>query len=374
MNKFHSANEQREDTGNGFRNGWGFRAVLLSMLMGAVVVFGSSGSGWLATFLEGSDGLSTEIVETETQAPPADPFTSAQVGQCINWNLEPDGALTDFAIVECTEPHMYEVTERVDLKDLPEFRDTFPSGADAPTPDELRALRDDVCMPSVLDYLDGRFDPQGKFAVAPMLPPSGDWNAGDRTMLCGIQLEESLIGTSTMNHPATLTDQAITYEPGVCVAINENGGFTAIDCGEPHAFESVGVVDLLADFPDDTPSVEEQNALLSDVCVARAIDYLGGGDEGDEALYQSTLIPFWLPVTVESWDLGSHSTTCWLAKDSDFGGFSTLQGSALGEFTIDGAPPAEQPERAPRREDVEDGDEAGAAPAEGAPAGAGAGE
>lgn len=345
------AERGQEDLSNGFRRGWGFRAVLIAMLAGAAAVFASSSSGWLADYVgEGGSGISTEIVETETQAV-ADPFTSAQVGQCINWETGPDDALTDFAIVECHEPHMYEVTDRVNLYDVPEFSGAFPSGSDAPTSEELRVLRDDICRPTVLEYLDGRFDPQGKFAIAPMLPPAGSWQAGDRTMLCGVQLEESLVATSTLDRPAVDTDQAITYEPGTCVAINENGGFTAIHCDEPHAFESVGVVDLKARFPDETPSVEQQNGMLGEVCVEQAIEYLGGGDVGDEALYQSTLIPFWLPVTTESWDLGSHSTTCWLAKDSDFGGFSTLEGSVHGEFTIDGNPPPEQPERAPRREE-----------------------
>jgi hypothetical protein len=86
------------------------------------------------------------------------------------------------------------------------------------------------------------------------------------------------------------------------------------------------------------------------VCTAAAIAFLGGGD--DENLYQSTLTPFWTTLPQESWNAGSRTVNCALTKARDGGGFADLQGDVRGDFTIDGNPPKEQPERNPRRDEA----------------------
>ena len=69
-------------------------------------------------------------------------------------------------------------------------------------------------------------------------------------------------------------------------------------------------------------------------------------------------------VAPESFTAGTRSVNCWVMKDNGVGGFSTLTGSATGDFLIDGAPPAEPPPRNPLREDGQ-----ATAPGAGAPTG-----
>lgn len=48
-------------------------------------------------------------------------------------------------------------------------------------------LREELCQGSTFNYLDGQYDPAGKYSIAPILPPADAWANGDRTMLCGLQ-------------------------------------------------------------------------------------------------------------------------------------------------------------------------------------------
>ncbi len=78
------------------------------------------------------------------------------------------------------------------------------------------------------------------------------------------------------------------------------------------------------------------------MCTQAAKDYIGGDDQ----LYKSTLQPLWATIPANSWDRGSHSVNCSLMFN-DNGHLGTLAGSAKGQFTINGQPPAERPDRAP---------------------------
>ena len=66
----------------------------------------------------------------------------------------------------------------------------------------------------------------------------------------------------------------------------------------------------------------------------------------DDQLYKSTLQPLWATIPANSWDRGSHSVNCSLMFN-DNGHLGTLAGSVKGQFTINGQPPAERPDRAP---------------------------
>lgn len=122
-----------------------------------------------------------------------------------------------------------------------------------------------------------------------------------------------------------------------------------MDCALDHIYEVTHVVNLGNLFPRTTtfepPSIEEQNAFLSGICTQAAQNYLGG----DDALYNSTLTPFWTTRTADEWESGSRTVNCALAKEND-SRFATLAGSARGAFTIDGNTPPPQPTRPPLRE------------------------
>ena len=74
-----------------------------------------------------------------------------------------------------------------------------------------------------------------------------------------------------------------------------------VPCEEDHSYEVTSVVDLQNVFPQGTPSTEDQDQHLKTVCTNAALEYIGG----DDALYNSTLSPFWTTVTT----LGSVEPT-----------------------------------------------------------------
>ena len=129
---------------------------------------------------------------------------------------------------------------------------------------------------------------------------------------------------------------------GDCVAVDSSDAAKVVECSKPHQLETTAVVDLLAVFPDSTPTIEQQDTHLKKVCTKAAQDYLGG----DDPLYYSTLQPFWTSVSESSWSRGSHSVNCSLMF-ADGNKLGTLEGSAKATFTINGNPPAEKPERKP---------------------------
>lgn len=303
----------------------------------------------------GTGGTDTRIRDVDAAA-----FTNAQIGDCLTWDIADDGTVSNFVVVGCDEKHRAEVADRVDLENVESWIGYFGQDAEEPGTESLVQLRDWVCHDPVVNYLDGKFDPTGRLVVTPILPPSISWADGDRTLLCGIQATDPGGSPAEVVGRAAELDQANVVETGECVALDDAGGLIPVGCDQPHLLEAVGLIDLNREFPDGAPSVQEQNDFLDNVCVTAAQDFLGG----DEALYQSTLLPFWMTIDPESFTVGTRSVNCWLMKDNGAGGFSTLTGSAKGEFLIDGAPPAEPPPRNPLREDGQ-----ATAPGAGAPTG-----
>lgn len=318
----------------------------------------ANGSG--TSTVSPTTGQGAELEDPEDNAAIA-PFTTADVGSCLTWDIDAEGQVSNFEQTSCDEPHRFEVSAREDLG-------TYPSsefGADAPIPDLTRQaqLREELCHSPTIRYLDGRFDPIGRYSIAPILPAPGAWEAGDRTMLCGLQSTDPNGVPMLTEGRVAEQDQARVAQPGECVFVDNSRALRIVDCAEDHHMETTAVVDLLEVFPEGVPSVEQQDEHLSQVCTEAAMDYLGG----EEALYQSTLQPYWGTVPRASWVGGSHSVNCSLVHASEEGGFSVLNGTATagpGGFTIDGNPPPPQPERDPLRSEQQPG---GGAPSDSAP-------
>lgn len=337
-------------TSSSWRSAVGVRTTLVAALVGAA---GIGGYGFASESLKEDAVIADGGNGTETSEETVDPtpFTTADAGSCLTWSQNEDGDLENFERADCDTEHHFEVSTREDLATYPasEF------GADAERPGITRQaqLREELCHSATLRYLDGNFDPAGRYSIASILPPEDKWKAGDRTLLCGLQSTDPE-GTvlETVGYVAD-QDQARTFEPGTCVAVDSTNQLTTVDCGEPHQLETTEVVDLREKFPDEAPSVEDQDKFLNETCTQAAMDFLGD----EEALYQSTLQPYWIPIQPASWAGGSHSTNCYLVHANDDDGFSELAGSATDResFTIDGNPPEEQPEREPRR-DAEPGE------------------
>lgn len=319
------------------------RAFLIAALAGSVAA--------------GTYGLAAETPETDeraegtsaaTTAPDDAPasFTTADAGSCLTWETAADGTISKFEQADCAGEHRFEVSLRQDLATYP----TAEFGPDAPMPNQTRQaqLREELCGAATLHYLGGKFDPNGRYSIAPILPPADAWERGDRTMLCGLQ-ETDRAGEPVLTTGKVVDqDQARVFEPGQCVSVGDTNTLTAVECADPHQLEITSKVDLAGVFPDRTPSVEDQDKHLQDVCTQAAQDYLGG----EEQLYQIALRPFWTTQPAAAWEGGSRSVNCALVYSRPEGQFATLAGSAKEgreHLRIDDAPPPERPARRPLR-------------------------
>ncbi|WP_211271308.1 septum formation family protein [Corynebacterium crudilactis] len=298
-----------------------------------------------------SEGDTPSGTEQTTVSTPAlvTSFTTADVGQCATWDVNAEGLVSGFEQASCDQEHRFEISTRENLA-------TYPSsefGPDAAPPNLTRQaqLREELCQAPTLAYLNNRFDPSGRYTIAPILPPAEAWAAGDRTMLCGLQATDPSGTPQLTVGPVSANDQARVFGAGSCVKVESSAEFRQVDCAEDHHLETVLTVNLGVPFPQGVPSTDEQNGFLGNTCTQAAIDYLGS----EEAVYQSTLQMFWPTITSNSWFGGSHSVNCFLMSPSAGGDatFNTLNGSATGPFTVNGEVPPPQPARDPLREHAE---------------------
>lgn len=312
---------------------------LLAALCGGV------GAG---AFLLSAPEDSTPLAQTNhNRTKDADPvpasFNDAQAGSCINWKPGPKGANSDFATVDCAENHRFEVATREDLSTYP----TSEFGPESPLPGKTRQekLTNELCVGPTLKYLQGKLDPEGRYSIAPILPPKSAWAEGDRTMLCGVMVIDEDSRAVETRGLAAKQDQSRVSKPDACVLVKGNTT-TETACDRPHSWQVTKLVDLSKNFSGPWPGVDQQNQYLNKICTEAAREYLGG----DDALYNSTLAPFWTTLQKQSWDAGSRSVNCALTFGKRGGGFATLQGDVRQKFTIDGQPPAKQPKRNPLRQ------------------------
>ncbi len=323
------------------------RAFTIAALAGSVAAgaYGITAGSKDAGDTGGTAANSTNTAPTDQPAS----FTTADAGSCLTWQVAEDGTIHSFEQADCNGEHRFEVSLREDLATYP----TSEFGPEAPMPNQTRQaqLREELCGAATLRYLGGKYDPNGRYSIAPILPPADAWENGDRTMLCGLQ-ETNRAGEPVLTQGRVADqDQARLFEPGQCVAIDGANSLTAVDCNQPHQLEITSQVNLAEAFPDHTPSVEEQDKFLGDRCTTDAHDYLGG----EENLYQISLRPFWTTQTTASWEGGSRSVNCSLIFSRPEGQFATLEKSAKGgkeQLLIDGTPPPDRPARRPLRSEL----------------------
>lgn len=327
------------------------RTALVTALASATALtgyglFSDSGSSSTGQANDTTVNASPAPESTQKPKPKVASFTTADAGACLSWDITPEGKITNFEQADCAEEHRFEVSAREDLSAYP----TAEFGPEAGVPGTARQaqLREELCRAPTLRYLDGRFDPTGKYSIAPILPPAPAWENGDRTMLCGLQTTDARGVPQLTTGKVSERDQARVYSAQSCLRIEESQTLTEVACGEPHHMEVTSTVNLRENFSDGYPADEAQDEFLADVCTRAGEDYLGG----EENLYQSTLQPYWGAISEDSWRNGSYSVNCTLVHARDGGGFSTIEGTARegrGALTIDGGPPEERPERNPRR-------------------------
>ncbi|MDN5914792.1 MAG: septum formation family protein [Pseudonocardia sp.] len=284
--------------------------------------------------------------------PPPIPPPPDTAGVCLSWS-RPDAA--DTAAVDCARPHLFEQAGNVKLLDQPVF----------PNDQGWQKLVAERCTPVVNGYLKNKFDPDGKFRVGALKPSQARWDGGDRGMRCGLQ-SASRSGTMTpITGKVAAQDQSAVVPAGTCLGIDGRTIGDPVNCGTPHAVESVGVVDLGTQFTEGPPSVDEQDGFLQPTC-QKAADTFAGANK--QAIEQNKLTVYWDNLSEASWNAGSRKVNCNLATLlPDGSGFAAITGSVKGALSVSGqpAPPAGAAPSAPGTPPAPDGSATDAPPTAG---------
>ncbi len=274
---------------------------------------------------------------------PAEPVPAAAPGSCLTWKRV-DAA--DAKEIDCAQPHLFEQVGAVPVAD----QSTLPDDA------QWRQLVNDRCSPLVVGYLNGRFDPDGRFRVGALKPSEQRWSEGDRELRCGLQAASRSGALYPVSGKVAEQDQSDVHEPGTCLGIDGRAIGDPVDCGAPHAVESAGFIDLSQEFKAEFPPVGDQDRFLQPACTKLATDYAGGAP----VVAEKKLTVYWDNLTAESWAAGTRKVGCNLAALlPDRSGFAPVTGSVRGPVTVGdkpapaaesvvpGAPAAPQSEQPP---------------------------
>jgi hypothetical protein len=248
-------------------------------------------------------------------------------GTCLNWTR---ADASDTQAVDCGQAHLFEQAGTVLLTDQTEL----------PDDGRWRQLVRERCDPVVKQYLNGRFDPDGRFRIGALKPSPAKWEQGDRELRCGLQSASRSGALYPMAGKAVEQDQAAVHGAGTCLGIDGRTIGDPVDCAGPHAVEAVGVVDLSKKFDaDEFPAVDEQDEFLQTECTKVATKYAGG----DDVIGEKKLTVYWDNLTEDSWTAGTRRVNCNLAALlPDRSGFAPVTGTVRGPVTVSdtAAPPA----------------------------------
>src|SRR4051812_2026952 len=308
------------------------RALLLTALGGLLIA-------GLITALptkDGADGLTANSISLGPRG--NDTFNHAKAGDCLSWpERTPDSA----DIVDCKDDHRFEVAESVDMR-------TFPGseyGPDAapPSPARIQQISQEQCSAAVKNYLGNRFDPNSRFTVSMLWSGDKAWRqAGERRMLCGLQLPGPNNQQLAFKGKVADIDQSKVWPAGTCLGIDPGTNQPTdipVDCAAPHAMEVTGAVNLAEKFPAGLPPEAEQDGYIKDACTRMTDAYLA-----PIALRSTTLTLIYSTISLPSWSAGSHQVSCSIGATLGNGGWSTLLNSAKGPLQINGQPPVPPPD------------------------------
>lgn len=301
------------------------RLVMISAAIGALLVLvvsallnwptggGGSGPG-------GSGGDSTSS---------SPPVFEAQAGACLNWTR---ADATDIHQVGCPKPHLFEITGRADL------HADFGNNAPFPSNEQWQLLKQERCTQVSMQYLAGRFDPNGRLDVGAFTPNDAGWKAGDRTLHCGLQQPGASGKLYRFDGSASKMDQSDTYEVGRCLGISGTTVWDPIDCQQPHSVEITGQVNLGKQFSSGTPAESEQDNYLATKCGELTAQYAGS----PTAVTDKGLVSYWDTLLPESWAAGSREVNCKVsAQLPDGSGLAPVTGSVKDDVQVGKEPAPE---------------------------------
>lgn len=261
----------------------GIRRYMAGAFVGALIVLASMMLGWPPTPF-----TSTKSTDPTTVA------ATAAVGACLMWTQTDAG---DLHQVDCGGPHVFEVTGSADLSA------SYPSGAPFPDIPTWQRITQQDCTASVTGYL-GPLDPNGRYIVGALKPTGAQWTSGDRTLRCGVEIA-TMTGLMPSAGSAKGADQSNVFPVGTCLALVNGVVGGPIDCGGPHAYEMVGIVNLHDRFPNGYPAINDQQTALASMCGPLATAYTGGAN-----LTSYGLTLTWDTISQDSWTIGSYRVNC----------------------------------------------------------------
>lgn len=221
------------------------------------------------------------------------------VGTCLSWKTEQG---EDMHQVRCAEPHLFEVTEVIDVSE------DFPPGASQPDKDRWRAIAKKRCAKGVEDYLGKPLDPEGKLQVSALRPNKADWDRGLRALRCGIWRTGPGGSLQATKGAAVEQDQSNVWAKGTCLGLADKSVGDPVKCSERHSYEMIALLDLSDKFGKSYPSRGKQDAWLDKKCSSAADKYTGGAN-----LKKMKLIVSWDTRTESSWRAGSYLVNCKVA-------------------------------------------------------------
>lgn len=278
--------------------------------------------------LVGGDGVGPGVNPT---------FANAKPGDCLNW---PDNSADAASIVDCKDDHRFEVAESVDMRAYPGSE--FAPDAPPPSPARIQQISLEQCVPAVEQYLGERFDPNSRFSISLLWAGDKAWkHAGERRMLCGLQLAGPNNQQMIFKGRVADLDQSKIWPTGTCLGIDASTSQPSdvpVDCAVPHAMEVTGTVNLAEKFPGGVPSEADQDGFIKEVCNRLTDAYLAPGQ-----LRDTTLTLIYSTVSLPSWNAGSKQVACSIGATLGNGGWATLINSAKGPILINGQPPIPPP-------------------------------
>jgi predicted heme/steroid binding protein len=262
----------------------------------------------------------------------------ANSGDCLTW---PDGAPESASIVSCTDDHRFEVAESIDMRTFPGSE--YGPNAAPPSPARIQQISQEQCEAAVHRYLGTKFDPNSKFTISMLWAGDRAWRqAGERRMLCGLQLPGPNNQQVAFKGKIADIDQSKVWPAGTCLGIDATTNQPVdvpVDCAAPHAMEVTGTVNLAEKFPNALPGEPEQDAFIKDGCTRMTDAYLA-----PVKLRTTTLTLIYPTLSLPSWSAGSREVACSIGATLGNGGWATLLNSARGQLLINGQPPVPPPD------------------------------
>lgn len=285
------------------------------------------------------DGTPVMASDSQTTSATAGPTTGTafdyiEAGDCLMW---PDRTPDSLEVVSCDGEHRFEVATVIDLSAIPGGE--FGPRSAPPSAVRIQQISQEQCTGAAERYLGPKYDPNSRFTTSLLWSGERDWEqAGERRVLCGLQLTGPNYEQLTFGGRVAELDQSKVWPPGTCIGIDPTTNQPTdipVDCAAPHSMEVTGSVDLGARFPGGFPPDAEQDPFVKDECTTITDAYLA-----PVPLRSTTLTLIYSTIAEQSWSAGSRQVSCSIGATTGDGRWATLLNSAKGPLLIDGQPPA----------------------------------